>query len=108
MNQVSLTRDRPGQAQFSLAALFEYTTLCGVLLALSGILGLASSVLLMGMGLALGARQGLLALTTLMAASLAADWPSSSTDGDSSIQRQLMVMLLAALLIGWYRLRRRS
>jgi len=100
------------ESQFTLSALFEYMTWCAVLAAFSALTGVASGVFLMLTALALGARQGLLALAMLMGASLAADWPSNRTSDSSGVARQAAVLLLAGALCEWRplreRLRRRS
>ncbi len=99
MDQSSIHSRRP---QFRLIALFQYVTLCGVLAGLSGILGMATSACLMGLALALGARQGGWALISLVAASLAADAPVA--DGSNrALAQQLAMLLVAALMCGWFR-----
>ncbi len=98
--------DRFRRRQFGLAALLEFITLCAVLSALSGHLGLATSAFLMVTGLALGAGLGPLALLALMAASLASDWPCDSVHRADSVSRQLIFILVAFVLCGWYLLRR--
>ena len=94
--------------QFSLAELFEYITVCAVPLAFSRILGLASSMLLMAMGLALGLRQGTLALALFIAAVLVADVRFSSIDSTESFWRQSIVALMATALCTWYKARRQN
>lgn len=94
----------PTGLQFGLKSVFEYMTICAIFLASSAATGMASSVCLMLMALAIWARQGLLALAMLMAASLAADPPGLA--GGSAFIRQLMVFVLAGMLCTWYRLRR--
>ena len=98
----ALQHDRVERLRFSLAAVFEYTTLCALLCAFSPLSGVIASVYLMLMALALGAKQGLAALLMLIAASVSTDWQLSPIDGASAFQRQIMVMLLAALICGWY------
>jgi hypothetical protein len=93
--------------QFSLAAVFEYTTLCAVLCAFSPVVGIMSSLFLMVMALSLGAKQGLAALIMLMVASISADWQFGLSGDGRGIWRQLMLMLLAALVCYWYLVRRR-
>jgi hypothetical protein len=93
--------------QFSLAAVFEYTTICAVLSAFSPAVGRMSSVFLMGMALALGAKEGLAALIMLVAASISADWQFGVSGGGLGIHRQLMVAVLAALVCRWYLVRQR-
>jgi hypothetical protein len=92
------------EVQFSLRSLIEYVTVCAIVMAWSAPLGVAASVFLMLMGLALWARQGVLCLAMLMAACLAVD--SSQQDSASRMERQLMVILLAGALCTWYRVRR--
>ena len=90
------------EAQFGLRSLFEYVTLCSILLALSSVLGVATSLILMLMGLALWARRGWIALAMLMAASLAADGSFDLPNSGLSMVRQIAVILLAASLCSWY------
>lgn len=90
------------KSQFALISLFEYTTICAILLANSTLIGLAASVPLMLMAMAIWARQGWLALGLLAAASLTADvWADPFQM--ASVPRQLLVMLPAALVVAWYR-----
>ncbi len=104
-----MPRDRrqhvPRDAQFGLLSLLGFVTVCAILSALSAVVGTASSVLLMLMALALWARQGLLALRMFMAACLGADGRFAGGEG-AAVARQLLVVLLAAALCGWYCLRR--
>lgn len=100
-------RSRP-EAQFGLASLLGFVTVCAVLSALAGAIGISASVLLMLMSLALWARQGWLAMAMLLSASLAADLPLPTPGVESTIVRQVLVFLSAAVLCGWYRLRRKD
>jgi hypothetical protein len=93
--------------QFSVAALFEYTTICGVAAALAPVIGSASSGLLMAAAVALGARRGGLALAAILMAMLAADYGLEAAAANSLL-RQLVIAVLAAALSAWYRLRRAS
>lgn len=97
-----------GPRQFSVAALFEYTTVCGVAAAFAPLIGGASSGLLMAAALALGARQGGLALAAILGAMLGADWGLDAASASTSFLRQLVIAVLVAMLSGWYRLRRQS
>ena len=106
--QLACEQDLPGPAQFSLAALLEYITVCGVLLAFSAIAGIASVACLMAMAAALAARQGWLALASLAGALSAADWKFAATNPDASYGRELLAMLLASLLCVWYLRRART
>jgi len=103
--QLACEQDLPGPAQFSLADLLEYITVCGVLLAFSAIAGIAC---LMAMAAALAARQGWLALASLAGRLSAADWRIATTASDDSYGRELLAMLLAALLCVWYLRRART
>jgi hypothetical protein len=71
MKAVIVTRANAEPRQFSLLALMEYVTICSVLAALSSVLGMAASVILMLLALAIWARAGRLALGLLMALLLA-------------------------------------
>jgi hypothetical protein len=95
------------EAQFGLLSLFGFVTLCAVLSALSAVVGVAASAVLMLMALALWARQGLLALVMLMAALLVAGARFQATSESVAVARQVLVILTAAALCGWYCLRRR-
>jgi hypothetical protein len=106
--QLACEQDLPGPAQFSLAALLEYITVCGVLLAFSAIAGIASVACLMAMAAALAARQGWLALASLAGALSAADWKIAATNSDDSYGRVLLAILLAAVLCVWYLRRARA
>jgi hypothetical protein len=105
--KVQAPRSDHENVQFSLAALLEFATLCGILSALFRASGIVASVFLMAMALALGARQGWLAVIMFMAASLAADVSAGALDPNTTLQRQATVILIASLLCGWYLLRRR-
>jgi C4-dicarboxylate transporter len=94
--------------QFSLAALMEFATLCGILSALFRASGIAASILLMAMALSLAARQGLLAVAMLMAALIAADAQAGGMERADAVQCQATVILIAASLCVWYLLRRRK
>ncbi len=94
-------------AQFGLLSLFGFVTLCAILSALSALVGMAASGVLMLMALALWARQGLLALVMLMAALLVAGAPFQAISESAALARQVLVILTAAALCGWYCLRRR-
>jgi hypothetical protein len=94
-------------AQFGLLSLLGFVTVCAVLSALSALVGMAASVALMLMALALWARQGLLALTTFSAALLVAGAPFPTSGEGQALARLVLVILLAAGLCGWYCLRRR-
>jgi hypothetical protein len=102
MNHDRRPLDAREPSQFSLAALLEYVTVCGVLLAFCAIAGIACVAFLMAMAGALAARQGWLALASLAGALSAADWKFASTDPDASYGRELLAILLAALLCIWY------
>ena len=94
-------------AQFDLLSLFEFVTLCSILLAFSAILGITTSVLLMLMALAIWTRQGRLALTMFIAAVLASDIRMYSPEENWFLARHALVVLLGTLLPAWYQLRRK-
>ena len=82
--------------QFSVAALFEYTTICGVAAAFSPVIGSASSGLLMAAALALGARRGGLALAAILMAMLAADYGLEAAAASSFLRQPVIAALAAA------------
>jgi hypothetical protein len=92
--------------QFSIAAVLEYTAICGALAAFARGSGIVSCAFLMAMALSLGAKQGGLAVAMLIAASQSTELPATVLDNDSTGSRQLIVFLLAASLCVWYRVRR--
>lgn len=92
--------------QFSLRALFEYTTLCCLLAAMSSGLGIGPSVCLMLLGLALTIGQGLLSLGMLGAAVIAVAF--SATPGGDEFNRLSATVLAAGGVCGWYRWRAQS
>jgi uncharacterized membrane protein (UPF0136 family) len=96
-----------GRTQFSLQALFEYTTLCCVLAGLSSVTGIGASVCLMAFGLALATRQGGLALAAVIVASLIAQTPLDENN-QTAFSPQFLTLLAAALLSFWYRRRAKS
>ena len=97
----ALAYRRPGQ--FSLRDVFAYVTWCAVFLAFASPLGITSVLSLMGMALALAARQGLLALAMLLAACVTVNWHLAPFEGEGSLLGELTVILLASLLCAWYR-----
>jgi hypothetical protein len=92
--------------RFTLAGLLEYVTICAMLSALFHASGSAAIVCLMGMALALGARQGFAALAMFAAALIAADARSVDIK-DEGWWREVSVILIGGLLAGWYEFRRR-
>ncbi len=103
MNDACQSSERLAPAQFTLAALLEYTTVCGVLLAFSTVVGVVSTLLLMLMASGMAARLGPLAVASLAGALVAADVGATSIDSGSSFGRQLLAIAVAALLCAWYR-----
>ena len=95
-----------GRTQFSLAAMFEYVTVCSIPLALLHVIGLASGLLLMATALALALRQGFFALLLAMGASLAADARTGPIDSSDSTARQLVIATIIVALACWYKMRR--
>jgi hypothetical protein len=104
--QSTIAHHPASRPQFSLLALFEYTTLCCILAALTGVLGIGPSIGLMFLGLALSARQGWLALAMFMTTSLAAE-VTNRTDAVPISGQPLMIIFAAACICGWYRWRAR-
>ena len=103
MNAVGPALAYRRRGQFSLRDTFAYLTWCAVFLAFAGPLGITSVLSLMGMALALAARQGLLALVMLMTACVTVDWHMAPFEGEGSLLGELTVILLASLLCAWYR-----
>ncbi len=95
----------PWTPQFSLRTLFEYVTVCAVILALSPATGIMAGTFLMLFALTLWMRLGWLAVGALMAASVTADLPLDAMDDGMSVIRQSAVIALAALISIWYRFR---
>jgi hypothetical protein len=93
--------------QFSVLSLMEFATLCAVLAALFRISGVIPCALLMGMALALGARQGLVAIVMLAGALIAADMKSGNNLDRNNFSQVCAVFVIAAGLTGWYLLRRK-
>jgi hypothetical protein len=94
------------KVQFSLSSLLEYTTICAILSAASSVMGVAATVALMLMALALWMRGGFLALIMWMTASLVVDVPWASSAG-STLLAEVTSIAIAALLVAWYYVRRR-
>ena len=90
------------KVQFNLRSLLEYTTLCSTLLSASSAVGIAASVALMLMALALWMRRGFIALTMWMTASLVADIPWNASPASSTLLAQLTSIALAGGLVAWY------
>jgi hypothetical protein len=101
-----VTRHLAGIGQFGLLDLLQYVTVCGVLSALSVATGAVSGLLLMLMALALWLRLGPLALASLMAACWAAGASADIADAALPVLRELMVILVAAVVCFWYSRRR--
>lgn len=108
MNDACPSSERLAPAQFTLADLLEYTTVCGVLLAFSTVVGVVSTLLLMLMAAGMAARLGPLAVASLAAALVAAEAGATPIDSGGSFGRQLLVIGFAALLCAWYRGRLRA
>lgn len=92
--------------QFSIAALLEWVTLCGALLALSPLLGILPAMALMLMGMCLLARCGPLALALLAGALLAADATPAPSDALFYIRCPLIILIAFGLCV-WSRRRNR-
>ncbi len=95
------------RAQFGLLALFEYLTLCGLILAFAAAMGVVATSILMAFALALAARQGWLALASLCGAILAVGGHATFADERHSYGRIATVWLVAAIVCVWYVYRRR-
>src|SRR5436190_3656649 len=95
------------RTQFSLRSLFEYTTICCVLAALSSFTGIQSTFCLMAFSLALAANQGRVAIAVLAATSMAAELPIQG-DQTFSALRQFTTLFIAGSLGAWYCCRRHA
>ncbi len=92
------------QTQFGLSALIEFMTVCALLARLSTEVGIAPSIFLALMALALATKYGLLAILSWAAALLAADWESLALT-ESGYFRLFLVLLIAGSLCTYYHLR---
>ena len=106
MKTIFPTRARSEPLQFSLSELFEYVTICSILAALSPLIGILASVLLMLLALAIWARAGKLAMIMLMAVLLAANAPRSPVTEWFPYGQQLLSAPLALAIAVWYGYRR--
>src|SRR5688572_21941088 len=88
--------------QFGLKALFEFTTICCVLAAFTGLLGIAAVVSLMAFSVAIAARQGVAGLASLIAASLLAGIGTGDIQDYGS---QLAAIVAAGAICGWHQFR---
>jgi hypothetical protein len=91
-------------AQFSLMSLFEFTTICCLIAALSSLIGLTAGLFLMAFALSLLIRNGASAIIMLMSASLAAGLVATEGSNTGFIS-QLAIFPTAALISWWYRFR---
>lgn len=90
--------------QFGMAALLEFVAVCSILAALSPVLGLVTSMLLMGMAVCLALRWGVVALGLFAAAFLVCGNGQEAVD---YLRMTLVVMLTIAMCV-WVRKRRES
>ena len=106
MPSVPQTAGDNDRLQFGLLAMMEWLTISAILFSLSSFTGMATSILLALMALALMTKRGLGALFILAGASLAADANMGATmgfDTGNSLTRQAMVLVMATVLCLWYR-----
>jgi len=94
--------------QFSLIEMFEYVTICSILAALSGIIGIGASLLLMLLTLAIWLRAGSIAMVLLLFVLLAADSPSSPMSSLAEYGHAPLAGLFAFNIALWYGMRRRG
>src|SRR5262245_25678347 len=92
MNDACKSSEYHAPAQFTLADLLEYTTVCSVLLAFSAVVGVVSILFLMLMAGAMAGRLGRLAVASLAAALVAADLGATPIDSGGSFGRQLLAI----------------
>ena len=107
MKTIFPTRARSEPLQFSLSELFEYVTICSILAALSPLIGILATVLLMLLALAIWARAGKVAMMMLMAILLAANAPRSPVTEWFPYGQQLLSSPLALAIAVWYGYRRK-
>jgi hypothetical protein len=88
--------------QFTLRSLFELTTICGVLAALSPTIGIEGAASIMFFALALHLRLGAMSLLALMAAFITTHTDSDSPFANSAFAQQAAVALAAAAVAAWY------
>ncbi len=92
--------------QFTLRSLFECVSLCAVPAAFASKIGVLPTALLIGLNLALAARQGFVALLTLIGASLVAADGAGPTGWNGVMEREFLALVIGVALVGWYRFRR--
>ena len=97
---------RDNKVQFSLLSLLEYVTVCNILLSASSVLGIAASVALILMALALWMKRRFIALLMWMTASLVAGSPWNASLAGSTLLAQLTSIAIAGGLVAWYCVRR--
>jgi hypothetical protein len=92
-------------AQYDLRTLFQFTSLCGILLAFAPTVGVLVSVGLILLATALATHQGWVAIVSLAFATFALD---VSIDGmqTGTPYRHLVFMALASGVLWWYFSRR--
>ena len=96
-----------GWQQFTLASLFELTTLCCLVAASTSAVGMGAEGALMLLALALHLRLGGLSLISLAAAFLIAALPIGTTS-DTAFLRECAISLAAAAICAWYWSRSRA
>jgi hypothetical protein len=104
MDSAASGTHRHRAAQFSLRSLFELTSLCCLLAAMSSILGVWPAAALMLVALALQCRLGGISVLALAAAMLATPLPAGTLEG-AVFSRQVAVALAAGAICSWYWLR---
>ena len=93
--------------RFSLASLFENVTVLCVIWAVSPVAGVASGAALSVMAMAIGARQGVVAIFSLIAAHFLTAVGIEPHDETPLFARGVCVAGIACLIVGWYGFRRR-
>lgn len=93
--------------QFSLGALFEFTTICCAIASLASFVGIVSGVFLVAFALSLTTRSGDAAIFMVMAASLTAGFNAVDAGSGGYIE-QLVVLLAAALISSWFWVRSKA
>src|SRR5690606_20763054 len=104
MRTVLLSPKPEPQTQFGLSALIEFVTICALLARLSTAVGIAASIFLALMALAIATKHGPIAILWWGAALLAADW-EMVTAPESAYFRLFMVVVIAGSLCAYYHLR---
>ena len=87
--------------QFQLRKLFEYVTICSILMAFAPILGMGAAIGLMLLTLSIMLRRGFVAILMLIGTLLAADAGFTWLGDDVSMGRSVAVIVAAGIVCAW-------